>query len=131
MHYASAVGAALINLAMIASASAQALPQNLVYLDRDKDGSITLAEWTSSKPGTFKKMDADKDKFVTRDEAAGFYSAMAGADQAMTEKRVSWIMRADTNGDGKVTLEELTNDSVNDFKKRDKNADDVVNASDF
>ncbi|WP_297510623.1 hypothetical protein [uncultured Caulobacter sp.] len=130
MRMGLASGVALLAVTATGAAMAQALPQNLVYLDRDKDGAITQAEWTSGKPGTFKKLDLDKDGVVTREEAAKVYAEMTPADPAMAEKRTGWIMRADANGDGKVTLDELTADSVAEFKKKDRNADGVIDGHD-
>ncbi|MDC7693694.1 hypothetical protein PQU94_05295 [Asticcacaulis sp. DXS10W] len=131
MHKVVNVGIVVVSLVAASAASAQDIPQAYTYLDRNKDGQITQAEFTLNKPATFKAMDANKDGQVTREEATANYSKSAAPNDPMIEKRVGWVMKCDTNGDGFVTLEEWVNDSIADFKKKDKNADGVITGADF
>ncbi|MEV5570598.1 EF-hand domain-containing protein [Spirillospora sp. NPDC052269] len=52
---------------------------------------------------TFKALDSDEDGFVTRDELRTSYKSL-GLD--LPEAAIDQLMSADTNGDGRIDLEE-------------------------
>ncbi|MDC7683503.1 hypothetical protein PQU92_09465 [Asticcacaulis sp. BYS171W] len=129
IHTPLALAGALLLAAGAANAQT-ALPEHFAKMDKDGDGKLSPAEWTRDKPQTFKKMDANGDKFADKAEVEKFYVAIAPLDDPKTAKRISGVLNADTNGDGKVTIEELTEYSLVDFKKRDKDGDGFISGDD-
>lgn len=126
-----AASAALTTAVMSTGVMAQGLPEHLTKMDKDGDGKLSVEEWVRDKPGLFKRIDANGDKALSKDEVEKFYVAIAPMEDPKTPKRISGVMGADANTDGKVTLDELTAYGQADFKKRDKNADGFITAADL
>ena len=81
--------------------------------DTDKDGKISLAEYTAVDEH-FDKLDANHDGVVSADEM----KAKANANHAMN--------KMDANHDGQVTKDELAASRTASFKKMDKNGDGFI-----
>ncbi|MCR4319590.1 MAG: EF-hand domain-containing protein [Candidatus Brocadiaceae bacterium] len=66
--------------------------------------SLLCQVWAQEKPnGPFKKMDINKDEMISKDEFMAFHMEQA-------KKRGEMIFtKADTNGDGLLTKEEVIN----------------------
>ncbi|WP_334174631.1 EF-hand domain-containing protein [Pseudoxanthobacter sp.] len=105
------------------------------WLDADHDGRITLAGARAMRTKAFDEIDQNHDGYIDRAEIAATVAAWAAADpaawpperrqhwiqgqtDALQGPRVSrsryvssflewWFVRADRNGDGVVTLEEM------------------------
>ncbi|PXA86497.1 hypothetical protein DMC25_13870 [Caulobacter sp. D4A] len=133
----------LVALAAILSAGAsltlggltlagEPLNGGLARIDKDGDGKVSPAEWTTERAGLFKKLDADRDGKVTLDEITQFYLKAAPADDPKTQKRIDAVTAADKdgNGDGKVTLAEITALADREFKGRDKDGDGFITGDD-
>ncbi len=104
----------------------------LARIDKDGDSKVSPAEWTTERAGLFKKLDADRDGKLTLDEITQFYLKAAPADDPKTQKRIDAVTAADKdgNGDGKVTLAEITALADREFKGRDKDDDGFITGDD-
>lgn len=102
----------------------------LARIDKDGDGKVSPAEWTTERAGLFKKLDADRDGKLTLDEITQFYLKAAPADDPKTQKRIDSVTAADADGDGKVTLAEITALADREFKARDKDGDGFITGDD-
>lgn len=130
----------LVALAAILSAGAsmalagEPLNGGLAKIDKDGDGKVSPAEWTTERASLFKKLDADRDGKLTLDEITQFYLKAAPADDPKTQKRIDAVTAADAgpdgNGDGKVTLAEITALADREFKGRDKDGDGFITGDD-
>lgn len=112
------------------AAQTHALPDHLAKMDTNKDGKVSLEEFSIDPPKVFKLLDANRDGIVSRDEATAFYTKIAPADDPKTVKRIGDITAADTNGDG-TSLAEMMAARAAAFKQRDKNNDGVLTGDDF
>lgn len=126
-----ACSALLTTMVMAMTVSAQALPDHLTRLDKDGDSKLSPEEWVRDKPSLFKRVDANGDQALAKDEIEKFYVAIAPADDPKTVKRIAQMAAGDANADGKVTLEELTAYNLAAFKNRDKNADGFITGADL
>lgn len=103
--------------------------KKLAEADANKDGRTTYEEVVAAKPGfpraAFDRLDANKDGALAGDEMAKRATPSAqGPDRAERRKRLE---AADTDKDGKVSLDEATKAfpkmTPEMFKKMDKNGD--------
>lgn len=107
------------------------LSEGLARLDKDGDGKVSPAEWAAEKPGLFKKIDANQNGELVREEATAFYLKEAPAEDPKTRRRIDTIMKADANFDGKVTLVELLAAVSAEFKERDVDGDGFITPLDI
>lgn len=84
--------------------------------DFDKDGVVTCDEWKTYVAGLFREADGDGNGSLDSNE----FKKMAATDRLFDVADVSFF---DMNGDGRVTLEELTGKPNPAFKVLDKNQD--------
>lgn len=84
--------------------------------DFDKDGTVTCDEWKNYVGTLLRESDGNGDGAL---ESAEF-TQMAKTDHLFTVADSGYF---DANGDGKVTIEELTGKQNAAFKMLDKNAD--------
>lgn len=124
------VSVALSALAAGGAFAAGNLSNSLSRMDGNHDGKVSPEEFSADKPALFKKIDADRDGFVTHDEVAAYYLKKSGADDGRMDKRIASVMKADANADGKVSLDELLAATDADFRKRDKDGDGFITGAD-
>jgi EF hand len=93
----------------------------LEMLDADKNGDVTLEEFTKAANERFAKADADKDAKLTVGEVAAEIERMRAEQMA---KRM--IARFDANDDGVLTTEESANAQKKMFAMLDKNDDGKI-----
>lgn len=124
--------ALLVSVASTTAASAQsrALPDYMAKMDSNRDGKVSLEEFSVDTPRVFKMLDANRNGLVTREEAATFYTKNAPADDPRTIKRIGDVTAADANGDG-TSLAEMAAARAAAFRQRDKNGDGALTADDF
>jgi hypothetical protein len=114
---------ALFATALLATAaSAQDLP----------DRPIQRSEVIAAAKAQFQKIDANHDGVVTREEFDAYRAkqAAAGGDSnPFTHVGSHWFDHADTNGSGRVTLEQAEQHPLQMFDMADMNRDGVVSPS--
>ena len=93
----------------------------LEMLDADKNGDVTLEEFTKVANERFASADADNDGKLTVAEVAGEIEKMRAEQMA---KRM--IARFDANDDGVLTAEESANAQKKMFAMLDKNDDGKI-----
>ncbi len=84
--------------------------------DFDKNGSVTCDEWKNYVTTLLRESDGDGDGALVDAE----FQQMAKTDQLFTVADRAYY---DANGDGKVTVEEMTGKQNVAFKQLDKNGD--------
>lgn len=84
--------------------------------DFDKDGSVTCDEWKNYVATLHRESDGDGDGALVDAE----FQKMAKTDQLFSVADRSYY---DANGDGKVTVDEMTGKPNSAFKQLDKNGD--------
>lgn len=119
---------ALLLAALVASATpALALAQTAAQFP---DRPIARAEVTAVVRRQFAQMDANRDGVVTRPEFAQFRAhqpaAPAGGVDALSHIGAGWYDRADTKGDGRVTLDEALARPLRLFDLADVNKEGTV-----
>lgn len=85
--------------------------------DVDGDGAVTLEEFLTSTKDHFETADADEDGIVTEEELSRI------AEERGNRRGMRHLERYDKEGDGKVSLEEVTQLALNQAKRRFKRAD--------
>ena len=109
-----------------AAKKAQAAVSAFETADTDKDGKISLAEFTAFRTEqlkkNFAKMDANSDGFLTKEEIS-------------KGKAPAWFDGADANKDGKLSVDEFVAsrgaDLQKEFAKLDGNADGFLTPEEF
>ena len=84
--------------------------------DLDKNGTTTCDEWKQYAAGEFRAADANGDGTLEASE----WAVMANSDRLFETADLGYY---DSNGDGKVTAEELTGKPNAAFRMLDKNND--------
>ena len=85
------------------------------HIDKDGDGTVTTKEFVQHRMQGFVKKDADKDRFLTEEEADNphfFKNADQDGDEKVSfEEAVRFqskvAVRWDKNGDGILSIEEI------------------------
>ncbi len=90
-----------------------------VTWDLNRDGNVTCEEWKQYVTGLFRDADANHDGILTREE----YAALARTDRLFETAGMNFF---DTNGDGRLTLAEMTDKPNPAFALLDKNGDCVI-----
>lgn len=80
------------------------------HIDKDGDGTVTTKEFVQHRMQGFVRKDADKDRFLTKEEADNAY----------------FSRRADEDGDGKVSFEEAVRFHSGVALRWDKNKDGIL-----
>lgn len=103
--------------------------------DANNDGRVTLDEGRAWLQARFAEADADRDGSVTIDELVVFMQARRPAGRPAPNEQMQARMRegisrafrfVDANGDGKVTMAELTPVAEAMFRAADRNADGAL-----
>ncbi|MDQ8698618.1 EF-hand domain-containing protein [Hyphomicrobium sp. LHD-15] len=84
--------------------------------DLDKNGTVTCDEWTQYISTSFREADANGDGALDAEE----WKALVKGDRLFEVANLSYY---DANGDGRVTLDELTGKPNVAFKLLDRNQD--------
>jgi Ca2+-binding EF-hand superfamily protein len=116
--------------------------EQFAKLDADRDGSVTSAEMTARRGERreqmqerhFDRMDSNKDGSISRSEFdAAHAKRMERGGKRMGRgggkpagMQGAMMMRADRNGDGKITLDEMRTASLARFDRMDANKDGTV-----
>ena len=105
----------------------------LLGLDTDGDGAISAAELEAAGPAAaFAEADTDADGMLTADELTTFRAAQEAAREARRSRMM--IGRLDTDGDGRLTLEDLSKRSDRRaalFEKADTDGDGTLSAEEL
>lgn len=139
---------ALATLFTTSTASAQAIMDETVTferLDRDQNGHIEPAEWNRALVARthvrFERLDGNQDRGLDATE----YAAAEREADAFRDK-LPWIVRRrlpsapafadlDTNGDGKITAQEMIDGTqarrTQSFDRADDNEDGTISAAEF
>ena len=100
--------------------------------DTNKDGAIDRTEFAAQGTDRFKALDADGDGFITEAEMTAFHDAMrAKHDAKQGEMGEKFLKRFDKNSDGKVAADEWPKDGKLKFEKADANGDGNVTAEEM
>jgi len=89
--------------------------------DLNKDGDVTCDEWKLYVAGLFRDADVDGDGFLTRAE----FAALSRSDRLFEAAGFDYF---DVNGDGRLSLSEITEKPNPAFLLLDKNNDCVISA---
>lgn len=112
-------------LALSSPAQAQMGPPNP---DLNRDGSVTLSEYkTSQTDSLFSRIDADKDRKITRQEFKSLEDLakrFGGARGASFAGKI-WS-QSDLNRDGTILVSEVETASTRRFQRGDANHDGVL-----
>jgi Ca2+-binding EF-hand superfamily protein len=90
--------------------------QMIMRADANGDGKVTREEFADAQ---FARMDRNKDGVIDAKDFEGMPDGMA-------ERVKGMVMRADANGDGKVTKEELVKATTPMFDRFDTNHDGAI-----
>ena len=117
---------ALLATSLFAAGTLQAAPEDrpgrggmFAHLDADKDGNITRAEHDAARAQRLAGLDANRDGFVSYEE-----------HEAAKERRARemFTKRHDENGDGRVSVDEMSDRGEGMFERLDADKDGVVSA---
>ncbi|HUG45299.1 MAG TPA: EF-hand domain-containing protein [Sphingomicrobium sp.] len=147
---AGADGAKAMHKAPMTRAAVVArVQEHFAKLDADKDGFVTKAEAEAMKAEKrkmkmgghdkmFDRMDADKDGSISRAEFDAAHKAMAEKMAKHRQMRMGhgplgprMFEIADTDNDGRVSLEEATNAALARFDKADTDRDGILTAEEM
>ena len=124
-HKAGWILGAFSLLALSSPAQAQMGPPNP---DLNRDGNVTLTEYKSSQTDSlFTRLDADKDRKITRQEFKSLEDLakrFGGAKGAAFAGKV-WS-QSDINRDGTILVSEVESASTKRFQRGDANRDGVL-----
>lgn len=104
-----------ILIAMAGSLQAAVSELHYGHMDKDGDGTVTTKEFVQHRMQGFVKKDADRDRFLTVEEADNPHLSKRadedGDGKVSFEEAVrfhsAYALRLDKDGDGILTLEEL------------------------
>lgn len=99
--------------------------------DTDKSGTLSEAEVLAAAEKIFERHDSNKDGAIDQADArkGKDWKGRKGKDRAHHAGRM--LKRADTDGDGKVSLVEFTQGAEKMFKRLDANGDGFISADEM
>jgi Ca2+-binding EF-hand superfamily protein len=111
-------------------AAAAAFRQRVLAMDKNGDGKVSKDEFTG-QPGVFDRLDANKDGFVTPQEAAQPARPGAGGPPPARPGLMGPGLRAmDKNNDGKISKDEFTGPAPL-FDRLDRNSDGFISTDEL
>ena len=98
-------------------------------LDKDGNGSISIEEMTAMRKDFFDKLDKDGNGLISKEEAEAF----RGMHRPMKkEKRDARMLKyLDADGNGLISMEEYETVSIKRFKNADTNGDGVISGDEL
>ncbi len=129
MHRHLSVAAALLGAALVAGCAGQGAPTgeaqvaliSISQADADADRRVTCEEWQAFYRDTFARVDLDRSGYLDRRE----FDRFSAATGSFYHVPVSAI---DTSGDHLLSLDEVTEAGLKEFKARDGNGDCALTA---
>jgi Ca2+-binding EF-hand superfamily protein len=97
-------------------------------MDVDNDGVITRDEWRGNDE-SFRQQDTNRDGVLSGDEV-WVPAAQGTPDRSRREERAARFERADTNGDGRISVREWTGTRAM-FDRMDRNRDEFLSRDEF
>ncbi|EES11668.1 hypothetical protein BDA96_06G294500 [Sorghum bicolor] len=95
------------------------LKDKLSEMDHDGDGRINLEEFVAQSDleraeaeEKFRELDADMDNYLTVEEARSVLQSLITGEFSYATSHAKFLMKADVNQDGKLSLEEMLDDYV-------------------
>lgn len=104
----------------------------IMRYDTNKDGTVERVEWTAGQEARFKRLDADNDGKLTRDELFARTPAVGNSvlpSDRQVERQSAYFQRLDADKDGLVTLEEFMVQADRNFARCDVNKDGRTDAA--
>lgn len=92
---------------------------NLKKMDANQDGTVTREEW-KGKPGRFNKLDQNNDGIISKEEALN----------ARHHRGKKHLRKIDANRDGQITRDEWQG-KADKFSRLDKNNDGIISGSEL
>lgn len=122
------------SLTLPAIASAQA-SDGWRDVDRDGDGSVSLAEMQAQRADRFGELDSDRSGLLDRSEMSAARERVATlapnarGGQRSDELQARMFARADGNGDGALSRDEFIASAEPVFSRLDRNGDGLITSA--
>lgn len=126
VYFTGAVAALTVLMGILPAQAAPGPAFDFTAVDADKNGQITADEMTAFKAARATGMDADKDGFISADElSAEMMARMAERVDMMARHR---LVDQDKDGDGKVSVAEMAEGQGEGrlFQRADANGDGAL-----
>lgn len=107
-------------------------PSGLMRYDTNKDGAVDRAEWKTGQEARFRRLDANGDGKLTKEEL--FASTPGAANSVLpndrqAQRQSTYFQLLDTNKDGVVTLAEFMAQADRNFARCDVNNDGRIDTA--
>ena len=103
-------------------------PNQFTSMDTNKDGKISVSEYTSANMTAFKAMDRDHDGKISGVELTEAEPAASGSPTPLSSAQITEI---DTNKDAQLTAKEASDGAARMFKNLDINGDQSLNTTEL